>query len=257
MMRTIIILVLCIVGTLGQCIVNTTEPYRLPTTVVPHSYIVNLHIVNTTGSSAHFVFPLNGNVQVQLDVVRATSCIVLHTAGLTLSNVTYVQNGQQLTPTNLYYEYQFEMVVITFPTILNIGSGSLSYSYSGFLNVNNATGFFVSPLEVLPPSVNRSDTERYLAENIEWQNGPIMFATQFEGPYARMAYPCFDEPGLKALFTISISIPSNNNMIALSNTPVSSTSESNGVITYHFDQTPVPITTYLVWLNYFFHFRIR
>lgn len=47
-------------------------------------------------------------------------------------------------------------------------------------------------------------------------------ATQFSPIFARQAFPCFDEPELKAEFTITIVHPQEYN--AVSNTPVSSSS---------------------------------
>jgi len=73
-----------------------------------------------------------------------------------------------------------------------------------------------------------------------------MFSTQFESCDARRAFPCFDEPSLKASFDVSIEIPEDQ--VALSNMPeVSSKSTQKGRKTVSFERTPTMSTYLLAW----------
>jgi aminopeptidase N len=74
-----------------------------------------------------------------------------------------------------------------------------------------------------------------------------MFSTQFESCDARRAFPCFDEPNLKATFDFEIEIPEDQT--ALSNMPEKSTRKGSkdGWKVVSFERTPVMSTYLLAW----------
>lgn len=73
------------------------------------------------------------------------------------------------------------------------------------------------------------------------------FSTQFESCDARRAFPCFDEPNLKATFDFKVEIPEDQ--VALSNMPQKSIEKSAkpGFHTVSFDKTPIMSTYLLAW----------
>ena len=75
----------------------------------------------------------------------------------------------------------------------------------------------------------------------------LMFSTQFESCDARRAFPCFDEPNLKASFDVSIEIP--DDLTALSNMPESGPLKSTkpGFKIVSFETTPKMSTYLLAW----------
>ncbi|OWF36627.1 Puromycin-sensitive aminopeptidase [Mizuhopecten yessoensis] len=115
-------------------------------------------------------------------------------------------------------------VVVSF---LQPGNGTLSVSFDGELN-DKMKGFYRS---------------KYTSPDGEERIGAV---TQFEATDARRAFPCWDEPAVKATFDVTLVVP--NDRVALSNMPVKSESPLGGdtkwkVMTY--ERTPV-MPTYLL-----------
>lgn len=71
----------------------------------------------------------------------------------------------------------------------------------------------------------------------------IILATQFESHHARELFPCIDEPGAKASFDLSITLPAKQTV--LSNTNLINVKEKDSKFTYTFETTPV-MSTYLL-----------
>lgn len=69
--------------------------------------------------------------------------------------------------------------------------------------------------------------------------------TQFEATDARRAFPCFDEPGYKVPFAVSVTVPKG--MLAFGNTPETAREDAGAKTTFRFAETP-PLPTYLVAL---------
>ena len=75
-------------------------------------------------------------------------------------------------------------------------------------------------------------------------NGSWYAMTQFEALSARRAFPCFDEPGFKTPWQLTLRVP--RDLVALSNTRVlSETSGDDGLKTVRFAETR-PLPSYLV-----------
>jgi len=118
-----------------------------------------------------------------------------------------------------------DVLAIAFGAPLPTGEATLRLAFQGTLN-DHLAGFYRSKYVV-------DGQVRYLA------------TTQFEATDARRAFPCWDEPALKATFDISLTVPSH--LVAVSNMPVvqSTLHPSTGLRDVVFGRTPV-MSTYLV-----------
>jgi aminopeptidase N len=88
---------------------------------------------------------------------------------------------------------------------------------------------------------------RDLAGLYRVEEGGRMYAyTQFEVADARRAFPCFDEPGFKTPYDVTIAAPGG--MMALSNSPeTSQVVQPDGTVLHQFARSP-PMPSYLVAL---------
>ena len=84
-----------------------------------------------------------------------------------------------------------------------------------------------------------------LQYSVDPADGEAYLYSQGETAYIRRMYPCFDQPDLKATFTLTAIVPSHWEVI--SNSPVASKMSSGDVATWKFDPTP-RISTYITAL---------
>ncbi|CAH0554039.1 unnamed protein product [Brassicogethes aeneus] len=216
--------------TLFVCILAVTA-YRLPNNVIPENY--NLEILCHLGEKDNFGF--DGHVKIQTHCVKPTDNITLHTKNLTIheNNVSVrdvsSNDHKQIKIKKVDFDVDNDFIVINLSQpLVEDHSYLVEIKFNGTLN-DELAGFYRSSY------VDQKTKEK------KWVG-----VTQFEATSARMAFPCFDEPEMKATFDISIG--RKDGLSAISNMPLRETvpvKEKEGWFWDRFD-TSVPMSTYLV-----------
>jgi puromycin-sensitive aminopeptidase len=199
--------------------VAATESFRLPAYVSPRRYQLE---ISPDLERSRF----EGSVSVTLDVLEATSQLVLNAAELDLSEARVERpDGESLLGEIALNEPE-QQATITVPEVLPARAGyALHLRFAGALNAQ---------LQGLYRSNYRDDdgVERVIA------------TTQFEPTDARRAFPCWDEPAFKATFATSLVV--DGDVQAISNAPVASTEDlGGGRRRITFEETMI-MSTYLV-----------
>ncbi|NNF53872.1 MAG: hypothetical protein HKN03_05450 [Acidimicrobiales bacterium] len=193
---------------------TVTNPHRLPRTVTPRHYSIFIH----PHLDEH---RFEGTVEIEAEVPEAVESIVLHSSGLEITAATV--NGESSTFS--LDEANDQMTLNSAPST---GSATIEISFNGQFN-EKLVGFYLS---------NFSDDN-----GVEHQ----MATTQFEAPYARMAFPCWDEPEYKATFEISLHVPAG--LDAVSNArELRRTKNGDGTEIVHFAPTMIMSTYLVAWV---------
>ncbi|GJE97967.1 M1 family metallopeptidase [Phanerochaete sordida] len=227
------------------------DQYRLPTNVRPTHYDLT---VRTDLEKLKF----DGYVTVHLDVVRDTKSIQFNTAKLKLGHAKLASSSLSepfvQEASSLKYDDEEERATLDLPMTLPAGTkAELKIDFEGELT-GAMMGYYRSAWE------HEGKTAHYSL-------------TQFEPTAARRAFPCWDEPALKATF--SITMVSRADTVNLANMPAvsehvyePSLKESTDVVSWlsskvsalttgeadkwkitKFEKTP-PMSTYIVaWAN--------
>jgi puromycin-sensitive aminopeptidase len=198
---------------------TAVEFSRLPSNVKPVNYVL-------TFKPNFETFQFDGSMVVDVKVITQTDKIVLNSAELTFDTAEFVSStGEKFTTSQVKLEEKEEIATLIFPTNLPFGEGKLSITFVGLLN-ENLKGFYRSKY------THPNGETRYAA------------TTQFEAADARRAFPCWDEPALKATFDVTI--VAHKDKTVLSNMPmVSSTPIDDTTVSCVFQRTPI-MSTYLL-----------
>ncbi len=195
--------------------------YQLPDDVFPRHYDLSLKI--DSGITA-----LSGQVGIDLEIHRNTIEFVLNARDLAITKATISYEGVDF-PLTVRLLPAEERVILSATRLFEQGkTGRLSLEFSREID-DLLAGFY-----------------RCTGKDAEG-NSLVMGTSQFEATDARRAFPCFDEPRMKATFTVTAIVPEN--LDALSNMPVERrTPEGEGFDRVVFRRSP-RMSTYLLHLS--------
>ncbi|KAJ3274529.1 hypothetical protein HDV01_002657 [Terramyces sp. JEL0728] len=182
---------------------------RLPTTTKPTAYDL---VLNLDPNRNYF----EGQVSIQLDIMRSVEEILFHSSELKLREITL--NGDQMKNRVV----QDELHSIRYPdnASINTGKYTLMVKYSGEMTTEHLGLFRSEP----------TNPKKYIVSH-------------FEPTAARKAFPCFDEPAFKSIFNITVTVPKPYTVI--SNSQTRDITSDNKQKTFVFEPTII-LSSYLV-----------
>ena len=150
---------------------------RLPKSTYPNRYEIELDVDLDN-------FSYTGAQKVDLNVVEATNNIVLNSVGIEVTKAK-IQTTKQDIPLKVNYIEEDEKIVFESQETLSEGVYELYIEFNSEIT-DDLKGFYKSS---------------YMSEDGEkkW-----IATTQFEPTAARSAFPCWDEPEYKAIFSMTI-----------------------------------------------------
>jgi len=199
---------------------TSTDPsaaHRLPYTVEPHRYEIRLAPDLAAATFA-------GEVRIDATAHESVTTIALHGAELAVTAAEVTTAGA-VVAVSAAVDEDTERILLSLASPVGPGPVTVAIAFTGVLN-DKLHGFY--------RSTYTDDTGR----------DHTLATTQFEATDARRAFPCFDEPDRKAVFSVTLDVPSG--LDAVSNAPELSQSPlPDGARRVLFADTMV-MSTYLV-----------
>ena len=197
----------------------SSNPHRLPSSVVPSHYRIHLE-------PDLKVATFSGSVEIEVEVEQATDNIQINSAELEISSASVLDAvGVTIETSEVKHDEDMERVTLSFDSELSSGPYTIVAEFTGVLN-DQLRGFYKSVF------TDDDGVEHTIA------------TTQFESTSARRAFPCFDEPAFKASYGVTLVVPEGE--FAVSNGPtVSERDLGDGRKEILFEDTMV-MSTYLV-----------
>ncbi len=187
------------------------NPYLLPNTAKPLHYSLVLEPEIEQGKC-------KGQETISIQLQKSTKEIKLNVNEVTITKATIGKQSAKVT-----YNKDMQTATLSFASELVKGVIELFIVFESKLR-EDLRGFYKSSYEV---------------------NGKkkIMATTQFEATDARRCFPCFDEPALKATFSVSFVIPKE--LTGISNMPIKEDIKQGNKKKLVFEQSPI-MSTYLL-----------
>ncbi|KAF9383414.1 hypothetical protein CPB97_006477 [Podila verticillata] len=177
-------------------------------------------------------FSFLGDCSIEICIAEPTFGVTLHAKELNIQTASardHLLNGYSVTASSVSYNIEDETITLEFPRALHVGSSwILDITYIGLVN-DKLNGFYRSAYTDANNNIHQLTT------------------TQFESTHARRAFPCWDEPAMKATFSLTLVAPQGTT--CLSNMSVHSTILlENGMQEVSFLKTPIMSTYLLAWM---------
>lgn len=218
-------------GTPGPLAVTTAAPgpttpgsevwwnVRLPNNIVPEHYDVLLYI--DLKKSEFF-----GNVAIRVNVSSSTENVLVHVnkMNITSASVEKASGGDLLPIKKKFWFEKNQFYVMIMESVLEKSQYIIKMHFRAWLT-GDLAGLYKS-------SYKRKDGTKV-----------TIAATQFQPTDARRTFPCFDEPALKANFTVTLG--HDPSYISISNMPIKGSETENKWKLDHFETTP-KMPTYLL-----------
>ncbi|XP_015590291.1 glutamyl aminopeptidase isoform X2 [Cephus cinctus] len=199
------------------------ENYRLPSDVIPVHYDLRIR----TDLDAGIFF---GTVNISIKVHSPRNSLILHQKWLNITETVLSHDyGSNVPILSTEEEEDLEQWIINLRNKIETGNYTLTMKFIGNLSSGVLNGLYMSTYK--DPDLNTR----------------VIATSKFEPTYARRAFPCFDEPGFKAEFSVRLVHPTGNCYSALSNMNVESSvadTPAPGLTTVTFARS-VPMSTYL------------
>jgi alanyl aminopeptidase len=194
---------------------STPPAVRLPAGARPTRYAVDLTLSPESES-------FSGVIDIELTVERPLRTLWLNATDISVSEAMLSQTGRTVHPRVVPGGDQF--VGLVFDESVGTGPSTLRIAYAGKVSAKELSGIFRQK------------------EGDDWY-----ILTQFEPTDARKAFPCFDEPGFKVPWQITLRV--KKELVAVSNAPIASEMEiSAGMKAVRFAETK-PLPSYLIALG--------
>jgi puromycin-sensitive aminopeptidase len=169
-----------------------------------------------------------GTVRIDAEVLAPTDRIVLHALDLELGGAV-VRAGDTEHRVEPVLDAEHETATLPLDGPLPVGPVTVELGFAGELN-DRLLGFYRSTFRLATD--DGGSVEHTLA------------VTQFESTHARRAFPCFDEPAMKAVFSLTLVVAAD--LFVVANTAeVARDVEPDGRVRVRFADT-IPMSTYLV-----------
>jgi aminopeptidase N len=190
-----------------------TDEFRLPAAVAPRAYRLALE-------PDLDALTFKGEVAIDLDVKSPTREVVLHAANLDIVSARLGGDSLEIRP-----EPARERIALVAPKPLGAGRATVTLAFSGKLS-EEMRGFYRS-------TYTRPDGTK-----------GVLATTQFEATSARRCFPCFDEPALKSVFEVTMTVPKGRQVVS-NMPPAAEEALGDGRRRVRFAPSPI-MSTYLL-----------